>query len=142
VNDGSTYKPRPDDWSADEKAALVKLWGNGKTASYISEQLEVWFHTKRTRNAVIGKIHRMQRRGQVDIPKRPNPVQAKKPDVIPKVEAIEPDPIYFGGKEKLVCADVGCSNEPMRGKSYCQYHSSLYHVKPDKNYKPVKWDFR
>ena len=52
-------------WTEDRVAVLRQLWGNGKSASEIAEILGgVW-----TRNAVIGKAHRLGLSG------RPSPIR-------------------------------------------------------------------
>ena len=46
-------------WTEERVALLQKLWGQGYSASQIASQLPGV-----TRNAVIGKIHRLNKRGQ------------------------------------------------------------------------------
>lgn len=53
-------------WTDERVALLKELWGNGKSASEIADLLGGI-----TRNAVIGKAHRLQLSG------RPSPIKAK-----------------------------------------------------------------
>ncbi len=54
-------------WTDDKINKLQKLWGKGLTASQIAEKLGDGI----TRNAVIGKAHRLK------LPSRPSPVKAE-----------------------------------------------------------------
>jgi GcrA cell cycle regulator len=54
-------------WTDDRINKLQKLWGKGLTASQIAEKLGDGI----TRNAVIGKAHRLK------LPSRPSPVKAE-----------------------------------------------------------------
>ena len=62
-------------WTDDKIDKLQKLWGKGLTASQIAEKLGDGI----TRNAVIGKAHRLK------LPSRPSPVRTepeKKPEPV------------------------------------------------------------
>lgn len=62
-------------WTDDKIDTLQKLWGKGLTASQIAEKLGDGI----TRNAVIGKAHRLK------LPSRPSPVKTepeKKPEPV------------------------------------------------------------
>ena len=59
-------------WTEDRVATLTKLWAEGLSASQIAKELgEV------TRNAVIGKVHRLGLSGRAK-PSRPKRKTAKK----------------------------------------------------------------
>jgi len=60
-------------WTDDKIDKLQKLWGKGLTASQIAEKLGGGI----TRNAVIGKAHRLK------LPSRPSPVKAEPVKVAP-----------------------------------------------------------
>ena len=64
-------------WTDDKINKLQKLWGKGLTASQIAEKLGDGV----TRNAVIGKAHRLK------LPSRPSPVKAE-----PIKKALPPPP--------------------------------------------------
>jgi len=64
-------------WTDERVALLEKLWTEGKSAAEIAKALSEGV----TRNAVIGKAHRMGLSG------RPSPVKKKKAEVLPKVKA-------------------------------------------------------
>ena len=68
-------------WTEDRVALLTKLWGEGKTAAEIAKELGGV-----TRNAVIGKAHRLQLSNRVSpIQQNKKPV-AVKPAPAPKVQ--------------------------------------------------------
>ncbi len=60
-------------WTDDRVALLKKLWGEGKTAAEIAKELGGV-----TRNAVIGKAHRLK------LSNRVSPIQQNKKPVAPK----------------------------------------------------------
>jgi len=63
-------------WTDDRVALLKKLWGEGKTAAEIAKELGGV-----TRNAVIGKAHRLK------LSSRVSPIQQNKKVAAPKREA-------------------------------------------------------
>ena len=73
-------------WTDDKINKLQKLWGKGLTASQIAEKLGDGI----TRNAVIGKAHRLK------LPSRPSPVKAE-----PAKKAAEAAP-----EKKEIAAEV------------------------------------
>jgi len=71
-------------WTDDRVEVLKKLWGEGQSASQIAKELGGV-----TRNAVIGKVHRLglSNRTTGGAPAKSEPVAAKaKPAVAPKTE--------------------------------------------------------
>ena len=68
-------------WTDDKIEQLKKLWGKGLTASQIAKEIGGGI----TRNAVIGKAHRLK------LPSRPSPVkaEAKKPAPAPAKPAVK-----------------------------------------------------
>lgn len=71
-------------WTDDRVALLTKLWGEGKTASEIAGELGGV-----TRNAVIGKAHRLKLARRVS-PIQQNKKKVKKPVAAkPKVQAVK-----------------------------------------------------
>lgn len=50
---------RQQQWNDEIVGALKRLWTEGNSASRVAEKLEMLFGIKFTRNAIIGKIHRL-----------------------------------------------------------------------------------
>lgn len=75
-------------WTEDRVSLLTKLWGDGLSASQIAKQL-----TGVTRNAVIGKVHRLGLAGRA-APSRPIKttlsVPKPKPVIAPTVRLVVP----------------------------------------------------
>lgn len=96
-------------WTEDRVATLSKLWAEGLSASQIAKQLGGV-----TRNAVIGKVHRLGLSGRAK-PSRPKPPRAKttartarKPKAAkPKTTAVQPK-----SKVKPAPSQLPVSTEP------------------------------
>lgn len=83
-------------WTEDRVGALTKLWLEGQSASQIAKQLGGGV----TRNAVIGKVHRLGLSGRAAPsqparatfrPSRPRPVQpTQAPSAPRRIEAVQP----------------------------------------------------
>ena len=54
------------EWNSEIIGALKRLWAEGNSASKTAEKLEVLFGIKFTRNAIIGKIHRLIDAGKME----------------------------------------------------------------------------
>lgn len=77
-------------WTDDRVATLKKLWGEGKTAAEIAKELGGV-----TRNAVIGKAHRLK------LSNRVSPIQQnKKPATVAKVAAVAKTPANSSAPSK------------------------------------------
>ena len=86
-------------WTEDRVGALKKLWLEGQSASQIAKQLGGGV----TRNAVIGKVHRLGLSGRAAPsqparatfrPSRPRPAQpAQQPSAPRRIEAVQPRPV-------------------------------------------------
>ena len=83
-------------WTDERVELLKKMWGEGQSASQIAKELGGV-----TRNAVIGKVHRLGLSnrtgggGTATAPKaeaKPKPVEEAKPAPAPKEEAAKPEP--------------------------------------------------
>lgn len=83
-------------WTDERVELLKKMWGEGQSASQIAKELGGV-----TRNAVIGKVHRLglsnrtSGGGAASAPKteaKPKPVEEAKPAPAPKEEAAKPEP--------------------------------------------------
>ena len=133
-------------WTDDRVALLKKLWGEGKTAAEIAATLGGV-----TRNAVIGKAHRLKLSGRVSPiqqnkkPKTPaNTV--KKPERKPR---LKPEEIPVGKKLKLaelsgnMCRwpsgdpkedDFGfCGGKGISGLPYCAEHAKVAYQAATRN---------
>lgn len=142
-------------WTDDRVALLKKLWGEGKTAAEIAKELGGV-----TRNAVIGKAHRLK------LSNRVSPIQQnKKPKATPvkkekkantntaaavKAPASIPQEEVFTG-ETVSLADLGpgqcrwphgdprddnfgfCGGRSVAGLPYCAEHSKLAYQAATRN---------
>jgi len=99
-------------WSEDRVVTLKRLWADGLTASQIAKKLGGV-----TRNAVIGKVHRMglpRRESLVRAFRAPRPPRPRaaptppwKPPVLPKPEKITPrDPLALAAEALLSAARI------------------------------------
>lgn len=63
---------KPTKWTPDEEEWIVDMWTAGLSASQCAEAFCLQFHRMITRNAVIGKVHRMgiNRMGGATTPKK------------------------------------------------------------------------
>ncbi|MEP3053700.1 GcrA family cell cycle regulator [Ascidiaceihabitans sp.] len=92
-------------WTDDRVELLKKMWGEGQSASQIAKELGGV-----TRNAVIGKVHRLglsNRAGSAGAAKaetKPKPAPKAKPDPKPQLKtepAIKPAPVDASPKPNL-----------------------------------------
>lgn len=94
-------------WTDERIATLKKMWKDGKSAAEIAKVLAKGV----TRNAVIGKAHRMGLSG------RPSPI--KKPAEAPKKEAVKKEPkkaaakVVAPKKATAVPVVTGVKNNPL-----------------------------
>lgn len=58
-------------WTQDLITALTRLWSDGHSATEIGRRLSAMGETDFTKNAVIGKVHRL------GLPARPSPIKAR-----------------------------------------------------------------
>jgi GcrA cell cycle regulator len=74
MDERNTMTTREDkgNWTADRVELLKKLWAEGHSASQIAGKLGMGV----TRNAVIGKVHRLSLAGRATAPKTPRPATA------------------------------------------------------------------
>lgn len=90
-------------WSDEDVEQLKALWGQGLSASQISRQLGV------TRNAVIGKVHRLHLPSRPAPPPRPRRSPAQRTGQRPgprersgaRVTAVRPEPIDWSAVRAL-----------------------------------------
>ncbi|WP_031550070.1 GcrA family cell cycle regulator [Parvularcula oceani] len=124
-------------WTEDRVETLKTLWSEGLSASQIAGRLGGV-----TRNAVIGKVHRLGLAGRA-APAKPKAVQPKAPEPVqPKVQSVQMDPATFG-ESRMTVSNIGanqckwpigdpasedfhfCGQGASSGKPYCAYHSQL-----------------
>jgi GcrA cell cycle regulator len=119
---GHRLLPIPQTWTAERVAELSRLWSEGVSSAEVGRQLGL------TKNAVVGKAHRMA------LPPRDNPVKHRRepePYVAPIVEA--PAPLagaclypMWGNNEKPDHTYCGEPRKP--GRPYCSDHCEITHV--------------
>ena len=143
-------------WLEEEDNLIKELYGLGVRTSEIAKRLN-----GRTKNAVIGRIHRMGisggRPAKPPKPKRKpmnrsHPFRHRPPAPAPQPQVIElpplppPPPVGLGISltelRSGLCKDVMslsggddglatyCGTETPEGKSFCQYHASIYYLPP------------
>jgi GcrA cell cycle regulator len=98
-------------WTEAADAVLRRLWADGETTGTIAA------HFRKTRNAVIGRVHRLH------LPPRPSPIPGHIP-ALPKPTAPEPlpPPVVGVGTAGGDVAPVPLPTPPrMPGVSRCQY---------------------
>ncbi len=76
MNDVSAVGADKAPWTEDRVETLKKLWADGLSASQIAGKLGMGV----TRNAVIGKVHRLNLAGRVNTPRSQTPRTARKPN--------------------------------------------------------------
>lgn len=105
-------------WTEERIEKLKKLWGSGKTAAEIAEELgDV------TRNAVIGKANRL------GLSTKSAPAAAKpRKKVIPPHRACQ-WPIGHPGEEGFHF----CGDEAVQNKPYCLKHCNMAYQSKDGN---------
>lgn len=120
------------DWTPDRVNTLMALWGEGIPTSEIGRRLGV------TKNAVVGKVHRL------GLPKRNSPIKAEaKPAVkkeTPQSQAVAMDSLRPGmcrwpegepGTENFHF----CGQPIVPEKPYCAHHCERAYVKSSKEKK-------
>lgn len=135
-------------WTPDRVALLQKLWDEGKSTAEIGRQLGV------TKNAVVGKAHRM------GLPSRPSPISRRRLKAVmasplpkpglrafPRASAdAEPDQMTRGPKGVAPGGTkcqwpIGdprergfhfCGAEAEAGRSYCAEHCAQAYIRSEK----------
>ncbi|MGB0719822.1 MAG: GcrA family cell cycle regulator [Bdellovibrionales bacterium] len=138
-------------WTDERVALLTKLWGEGKTAAEIAKELGGV-----TRNAVIGKAHRLK------LSNRVSPIQQNKKPALPKQQ---PSPAQNNerkspprkiqniddGRERIALTDLGagqcrfpygdpreknfgfCGCKSLPGLPYCLEHAQVAYQPATRN---------
>lgn len=140
-------------WTDERVALLTKLWGDGKTAAEIAKELGGV-----TRNAVIGKAHRLKLSNRVSpiaAPKKPKVVKkAQNQNQPPKSEKKPPRSVAPKPDEKvggIALTDLGanqcrwpqgdpkegefgfCGAACMPGLPYCEAHVAIAYQPATRN---------
>ncbi|MGB0747970.1 MAG: GcrA family cell cycle regulator [Magnetospiraceae bacterium] len=125
------------DWTEERIETLKELWTDGLPAGEIGRRLGV------TKNAVVGKVHRL------GLPKRPSPIKgaasagSSTPAPAPKKK---PAPVktlidLAALKPGMCCWPIGdpgapdfhfCGGRAISGKPYCEEHCARAYVRPSK----------
>ena len=139
---GSLFTPEMD-------ARLTELWGM-KRAKEIGEELG------KTRNAIIGRAHRL---GLRNIRPEPKPKLPRAPRIRGEVKArksptlkflsppvpVEPLNILFGDLQERHCREVvgkdgfqslSCGHSRIEDSSYCRWHHAINHTTPTPRARP------
>ncbi len=109
-------------WTEADVELLKKLWAEGLSASEIAKRLDGV-----TRNAVIGKVHRLGLSG------RRSPI-ARKPKPAPKPRRV---PGYKGPTCQWPLGDPGdpdfgfCGGPAVPGRPYCEEHCAMAYVRKE-----------
>jgi GcrA cell cycle regulator len=122
-----------DSWTQERIDQLIELWRQGHSAAEIGRRIGV------TKNAVVGKVHRM------GLPKRPSPIKrdpnAQRP--VRKVRVREDgNVVTLNTLKPGMCSwpegepgEPGfrfCGKETVPGKPYCHDHCAKAYVKSSK----------
>lgn len=148
------------DWTSDTIALLRQLWAEGHSTAEIGRRMGT------SKNAVVGKAHRL------NLKARPNPIKAPVPGKVKVVRVIalpvlaseaEPEPppppahvviipatlptgerIY--ARARICCWPIGtpktkafrfCDHPALVNKPYCDSHTQLAYVKDTRNHRRV-----
>lgn len=119
------------EWTPERIAALIALWDEGLTTSVIGERLGI------TKNAVVGKVHRLGLPKRVTSTRPAAPVEEK-----PMGEMIKLDKLSTG----MCCWPEGepgsenfrfCGAPAVPEKPYCQEHCRRAYVRITKDGRKV-----
>ena len=128
-------------WTDERVELLKKLWQDGLSASQIAKQLGGV-----TRNAVIGKVHRLGLAGRASPSRaeRPRVSLPKSPSMrthVPAVQVVEEDPLTLDDgshatvltiSDRMCRWPIGdpaasefhfCGHSPKSGSPYCEAHA-------------------
>lgn len=125
-------------WSDDRVAVLKKLWGEGKTAAQIATELGEGV----TRNAVIGKAHRLKLSSRMSpIQQNVKKVKTVSENATPPRRVSKKVPVYLGKqlqmedlRDKMCRWPNGnpqeddfsfCGCKTMEGMPYCENHAAI-----------------
>nr|CAX84191.1 conserved uncharacterized protein [uncultured bacterium] len=109
-------------WTEETISELTRLWAQGLSTSEIGRRIGM------SKNAVVGKAHRLGLIGRPSPIKRAAPVQPQPPKVVP-----------FGGARGGCSWPIGdprkedfhfCGDSAVPGKPYCLQHAQIAYIAP------------
>lgn len=136
-------------WTDDRVALLKRLWGEGKTAAEIAKELGGV-----TRNAVIGKAHRLKLSNRVSPIQQNKKPATKTAPAAPKKLQVNTQPVALtspGDRKKIDLVDLGygqcrwpigdpqeddfgfCGDRALSGLPYCMEHAKLAYQAATRN---------
>ena len=116
-------------WNKERLGQLTKLWGQGLSITQIGLKLGV------TRNAVVGKVHRM------GLPKRQSPIVRSDKPFEPKRRKLSPLTFADWDRHKC-CWPIGdprspdfkfCGDKVVEGRPYCEEHCNQAYTSSNKD---------
>jgi GcrA cell cycle regulator len=121
-------------WTEERLEQLTMLWGQGLSITQIGLKLGV------TRNAVVGKVHR------IGLPKRQSPiVRSNKPFEPKRKKSL---PLTFANWDRNKCSwPIGdpksqdfkfCADKIVEGRPYCSVHCSQAYTTSSKDERALK----
>jgi len=108
-------------WTQDEISLLIQLWKEGSIATEIGDRLG------RTKNAVIGKAHRLE------LERRPHFIKGFHKKTMME---LKPKDCRFPLGERLEPAFRYCGKKIQPGSVYCTDHHSLCYIKRERKPRP------
>ena len=111
----------PSVWTEERLADLKKLWAEGLSITQIGLEIGV------SRNAVVGKVHRM------GLPKRQSPIVRSDKPIEPKRRKLSPLAVADWDRHKC-CWPIGdprsedfhfCGAKISDGRPYCEEHCAI-----------------
>lgn len=118
----------PSVWTEERLADLKRLWSEGLSITQIGLEIGV------SRNAVVGKVHRM------GLPKRQSPIVRSDKPVEPPRRKLSPIAVAEWDRHKC-CWPIGdprledfhfCGDKIVDGRPYCEAHCSLAYTTSNK----------
>lgn len=116
-----------DSWTKEQDALLTKLWNIGQTTAQIAVELRKEVRPYTSKDAVVGRVHRLKFTG------RKSPILPPRPKV--QIEPLIEKPILPESADTCRWLDddkVFCDHQVKKGKSYCPFHCTIvYQPKPE-----------
>ncbi len=106
------------DWTPERTAALIALWGEELSTAEIGRRLGI------TKNAVIGKVHRL------GLPqRRPSPKAKPEPVHVLRLDALRAGMCSWPVGDPGDASFHFCGEPAVAGKPYCARHCAIAYVK-------------
>ena len=116
------------EWTPQRTAALIALWEEGLTTSVMGQRLGV------TKNAVVGKVHRLGLPKRASSPRAKPPVEEKRNTV--KLAALTASMCCWPDGEPGTDDFHFCGEPVAPERPYCAAHCARAYVKSSKDRKP------